>query len=103
MIIMKNDYESIAYSIRILCYEEKFKEARKIYEDSVRYGKLPQLYFDESRYTSASMPKWMCVTWDGEVTDIDKINCLVTVQQYFLEFMQTGMMNNIEKNDNRRN
>lgn len=88
MTIMKNDYESIAYSIRILCYEGKFKEARKIYEDSVRCGKLPQLYFDEERYTSTSMPKWMCVTWNEEITDIDKINCLITIQQHYLEFMR---------------
>ena len=47
---MRNDYECIAYSIKMLCYEEKYEEAKKIYENCVKQGKLPQLYFDKERY-----------------------------------------------------
>lgn len=47
MMKMRNDYECIAYSIKMLCYEEKYEEAKKIYENCVKQGKLPQLYFDK--------------------------------------------------------
>lgn len=88
MIKMRNDYECIAYSIKMLCYEEKYEEAKKIYENCVKQGKLPQLYFDKERYAGESMPKWMCVTWNEEVTNADVENCLITIQQYFPEFMK---------------
>lgn len=84
---MKNDYEDIADSIRMLCYEGEYEKARKIYEGSVRCGNFPQLYFDSERYI-AGMPKWMYVTWNEEITDPDKINCLVTITQHYIEFMQ---------------
>lgn len=71
----------------MLCYEGRYKEAKKVYKDNIRCGKLPQLYFDEEKYISTSMPKWECVTWDEEITNIDRINYLITIQQHYLEFM----------------
>lgn len=88
MTIMRNDYEDIAYLIKMLCYEEKYEEAKKIYENCVKQGKLPRLYFDKERYTGESMPKWMCVTWNEEVTNSDVENCLITIQQHFPKFME---------------
>ena len=60
MMKMRNDYECIAYSIKMLCYEEKYEEAKKIYENCVKQGKLPQLYFDKERYAGEkhTMPSY---------------------------------------------
>lgn len=71
----------------MLCYEKKYKEAKQLYKDSVDQNIICNMHYDEELINNKTLPKWMCLIWDKEIEDVNLIESMMTIQNYYPDFI----------------